>query len=802
MIFKPCARFINLWVMLLFFITVPTMVFAASEDGSCEQYKFLVSQGSTAIEEEVLLRVIEDGAKVYDNSYGDQVQAELSFGDIFEPLEVSRSSSEGRIKVKSSKESAVQGWVERRSILCAMDPLKNERGLERKLFIKPKPSQGNAINTVTAYFSSDWKKCPQSEKCRSLSRFEMYFIIAERSDRYLLAKNTDIFTPLVGWVNKEEGTPWNTALGIRPADTVKEIQMYPSLDATHTGTQGITVFNKDGQWYKHVHHIALLDQLTYKEEQYYKVAAPGVGITQENFEETQRGIETLGNLKQVDVFFLLDGTRSMQPFINKAREIVQTIAKGLRTELGSKETKARFGFRIYRDLNVGTGSIGEGLPLPLEPCDPDVKTMDQNLKTFTQEIEKVRASTNDPHSDSYPEALFAGLTQAVEDMSSCTHHTKILIVVGDHGDNQSQVPPDVVAQLKIFSKPIVLFFVQTPARSKVFDTETIIPESYTAAYERFQGQAMALLYQTLPGTLQVGQKSFPVNHEKYLLCLGEDDLCKSGQVMNQSEFDRLFLEGMDKIPGKIWEQIQPFFRSDVVNETMVSVSAGESLEATLEQNMNKNDLPVLFWVLAQEACKDLKAHCVKRVDHRVIEAYTKVSEDWVEEIWMESDDLESWIYLLSALRRIKQGRSFEQHKRKLVKALIMELQQILGSPPVSRSTVIAKYAQLRGRLPIRKNSPFMQFSPDEILKMERCEFYRLIGWIESVYSILNQIRLTPEKQIHVQLSSADDAQCKLSDTHKTIPHLKIETAPFPNGGSYAHYFEDKIIYWIPTEFLP
>ncbi|RKZ41246.1 MAG: hypothetical protein DRR16_30640, partial [Candidatus Parabeggiatoa sp. nov. 3] len=372
---------------LLFSISIFPLLFsylaqATSNDGSCEGYAFPLQSDGKQINSSWPLRVLRQDAPVYDDAMGNQVKTTLKFGEVLDGLRISNSKSQGRVEICESGclPGESLGWMDRTDLLCTIYPLKNDKGLERKAFIKT-PHQPEIVEeggrsvkktTVTAYSCYD-SHCKTHRN--SLSRFERYFIVAEKQQRYLLADKYNLLMapPLVGWVDKDKIIPWNTTLQLRPKEEVGYIRAFPNLDQDPNArgvridpTSAVDLAGGD-TWYKFPLHVPLLDRKG-QGGQYYPVSAPGIGMKGFDVENMDQQTAVVEKLKHVDVFFLLDGTRSMQTSLDTAKKFSRQIVEKLSSKHDYKGAHFRFGFRVYRDNFRGSRwpndeSIGEGLPL-------------------------------------------------------------------------------------------------------------------------------------------------------------------------------------------------------------------------------------------------------------------------------------------------------------------------------------------------------------------------------------------------------------------------------------------------------
>ena len=414
--------------LLLGFVSI---VEAIPREGSCVGFSFPLQSDNKTVDSILVLRVLRHEAEVYQEAASSLGYIHLPFGEFLEPIAVSEAHDRGRIQIRKIANKEALGWMKREDLLCRNTPLLNDKELERKLFIRIPPAKASTSGVISAYPVPQGSEC--FNRCKLLSRFELYFIFVEdpESKRYLLADQyrLDENSALVGWVEMDAGIPWDTTLGLRPAEQDgTQIHIAPELKEAAEQKGTIILGGKD--WYKYPMHIPLLDLREYQSKQYFYIAAPGVGVRSvEGFsdstasEELKQAFEgfqappTLEELKRVDVFIVLDGTFSMEPYIKEARKVAQAIVEAFSNTASYKESSARFGFRVYRDEYAGNHGVGEGLGLSTD-CNPSYESMRANQNKFNQEIAKVKASSLDQVlNDGYPENLFYGLRQAILDMA-------------------------------------------------------------------------------------------------------------------------------------------------------------------------------------------------------------------------------------------------------------------------------------------------------------------------------------------------------------------------------------------------
>jgi len=773
---------------------------SAQNNGSCEGHAFPLQRDGKQINTSWPLRVLRQNAPVYSDARGSREKTTLKFGEVLDALRISSSQKQGRVEICESGclPGESLGWMDRTDLLCTIYPIKNDKGLERKAFIKTPPQPEIVVEgrrsvkktTVTAYACYD-SSCKKSRN--ALSRFEMYFIVAEKQQRYLLADKYNLLMapPLVGWVDKDKIIPWNTTLQLRPKEEVEYIRAFPNnyLDQ-NPDARGVRIDPSEAVdlaggdiWYKFPLHVPLLDKKDKKDHggQYYHVSAPGIGMKGFDVENMDQQTAVVEKLKHVDVFFLLDGTRSMQTSLDTAKKFSRQIVEKLSSKHDYKGAHFRFGFRVYRDNFRGSRwpndeSIGEGLPLS-GTCQAKANITQENQKTFNSKISPVKESDETSQEDStYEENLFIGFRRAIKDMGNCPKRLKILFVIGDHGDNDKQVPQSLMRQLtKTFTHSPRVFFIQTP-NEKAYD------EAYRSAYKRFQTQANSILGQVYRGM------NYRDNFQKM----------QSGTI-NQI---------MAQLAKQVVQQVGHHSSSSTINEVILKLRAGQSVKDIIEQGMREGDLPVLYWqLLEKELCQTVNEQCKHSVDHRVIDAYIPVSNDLVEEIWLLSRDLDNWKSLLRPLFKNIQDKPFDAQKREFVRVLKEELMRILGEPLLLEAgKTLGDVLRRKNGLPVREHSPLMQYTVKEILNMQRCEFQRLTKWVEDIYGLLNRLTGQPTSKVAFSLADFPDTQCpRVSDKGRNIKRLTL-APPKALGPSdeyrYDHTFRGDTIYSIPKDFLP
>ncbi len=133
---------------------------------------------------------------------------------------------------------------------------------------------------------------------------------------------------------------------------------------------------------------------------------------------TEDRAETLKDVK-VDLVWVMDTTRSMQPYINRARDVLTTVSSNIsaRKELNEK---LAFGLWGYRDST----SIAE-IEYNTRNFTPELLKVEDFLKAIT-EVKETAIDSVDVNED-----LFAGVSDALEKTAWREGAVRILVIVAD-----------------------------------------------------------------------------------------------------------------------------------------------------------------------------------------------------------------------------------------------------------------------------------------------------------------------------------------------------------------------------------
>jgi hypothetical protein len=748
------------------------------------------------IDRTLAVRSLREGAPVFFAPVGNTVRGGTRFGAVFETMWIDPDEPEqGRVLVRRPADREPLGWMDRADLLCRATPLRTAPtgGIERKAFIRTATTTPGQTQSVTAFPGPVVTDCPAGGGCRALSRFELLFVYAEdpQTGRLLLGFEhslLDVDVKPVGWVPAAQTIPWHTRYGLRPADHVAQTQLYASADAAsrRDKSQAFPVIgNQDGRWYGYPMHLPLVAKEEVGGQWVYKVAAPGpkLNVGADPFAGTDDNM--ILTLKGVDVLFLIDGTRSMGPYIAEVASAVET-SPGPAVDDNSSHSgnHFRFGYRIYRDRFADappwncTNGVCEGVALDQADCTFDPATTTSSRDKVVAGLGAVRVS--EEQADGYPEALFAGVGQAIDDLGGCDDRLKVLIVIGDHGDHGA-LPGALHSKIANSARDFLVFFVQTPPTTTAAD--------YLAAYAKFQADADAVL------RLLYGRSSFldhPLEAERTRALLHLDNAAATGQLIR------------DLIAG--------YTSSRAVNEVFDAIRGGEGLDAFLRERMQQGDLPVLFWErvytnLCAAQGSRLGPQCTQPVEHTVDHAWAPANHEWTPEVWLDARDLDAWLNTLDRLSR-PGGGSAENLRQAFINLLLDVLQKQVGQPPIpDTGETFEQFVQRRAALPVREQSPLLGYDLATLRQIEPCELRRLQIWAGQVHDLLERVKANPTLTPELNLQDYPDNCAGLSDSGRRIPNMALDApntwGPLtPDGtGSYEHDLHG-VRYWLPQAFLP
>src|ERR1043165_9988580 len=213
---RVCGLLVSLWLL-------PPAAIAQSMLGDCSSTDFrrdLGYQEGWITGDGPLVLTLRDGAAAYSDPSGRSRATTFPFNT---RLVVKQTGTELVGVTRLGVEDKL--WMRRTDLLCSRTPLLSpQNGLERKARVRTQAAvRDDKVQTIQAYRAPELSGC--TNDCRKLSRFELYFIVAESADSLLLSQHLTLDTPdqrgLVGWVKRADVVEWPWAVGLRGHEDLK-----------------------------------------------------------------------------------------------------------------------------------------------------------------------------------------------------------------------------------------------------------------------------------------------------------------------------------------------------------------------------------------------------------------------------------------------------------------------------------------------------------------------------------------------------------------------------------------------------
>ena len=270
-------------------------------------------------------------------------------------------------------------------------------------------------------------------------RFTILFALKEEAGKVLLSTSND-FTQLgpggkasiAGWTPKSSLTEWNSRIGYAPNhDVAFGEYANNSLPVNSTKTRAernwasgsqstdLTEYSVGAEmpnnWnvaflYAEYHEKARTTATDFEKqlrEVVVLVCAGDASSCEGNFNQNRAEIEEqYRSLQQLNIYFILDGTNSMSPFVRSAKTAIDEIIKSVRVE---DRQYYSVGYTIYRDYPDGKFAV-----VSTEPS--------SDFDQFSKEIEAIKCFSQAP---TRAEAFYQGLIEVSNPPTLPSARTKL-----------------------------------------------------------------------------------------------------------------------------------------------------------------------------------------------------------------------------------------------------------------------------------------------------------------------------------------------------------------------------------------
>lgn len=829
------TRSVLIVLTLLGAAVLPGATLAQGFDSGCTDELLRKGENSEGVFDETYFTVrgVDEEAFFYVNADGAETAGKHVFAE--EYLVSDPGIGLNRMEVRDAKGAQQRlGWVEKNSVLCRNDPLRDpETGLWRRVFIQTATrSLGEAADDNAQAGDIEAKPLHRGprmecdETCRKVGRFEWFYVYGDSDGRLLISKGIDLRTrdtdvQLAGWLKAEDGIPWNTASALRPAiaeevapaDLPEILCAYASPEEA-AARQNCREFLTGPLWFEIDLRLPVLDET----DDTWKVIFKGGGGKQDRDEllamlnNDRRRSNIANGLNNLDVLFLIDGTKSIEPAIaaikgsNGQPGIVERLKDGLQDKI-AEGGQFRVGYRVYRDSAKGSRNDGvqesENRALDALGCNDDSASFADDFRKVTaQDLVK---------DDDFSENLMGGLKQALRDISGCRNHAKMIIVVGDHGydagkqrqrGHRSVSHEDISSAMKsttAFETAPLIFFLQLPKAN----LSTIInDEGYVKAYEDFARIARRTIRDT--AAIYGARLSGPQQSEMV-------------REMSSDMFRVLPSNGIsDAVVDGIVETAAAYL-NPVVSDSIGQ--GGESIQDSIKRLQKRSGgVPLLWWGMAEQRfCEGLPDQCSETVLEKVDTLYVRKADAHllVPEIIMTREQLENWIELLRGFRYFR-GKEIVNGLRNTLEEVVGSQFSITVGNPRRESDgepmTLGEILQLKGGLPSGTQSDFLAYTPQHFQPggMQQCEVFALSEYVSRREPVLTELAegtklpmydvYPPNVQTCPQLSEVGRELGIINNETRRNIDLSDQEEGIDRG--YKHPMGGTQIYWIPLRYIP
>ena len=344
---------------------------------------------------------------------------------------------------KLSSEITWKGWVPMKHLLLWNVCPVNESGIYFKAMLCANIDESLSNNRLGLLF----KNPENTDKSTPMSvDFTYYFVMKEVGDLVLLSRQNTMNgitdQVLYGWVDRNSFVAWNQRSCLEPTWEIEDVEFFSQRGvianiydkkSMKDKASWITfekkkssaaydpyMYRMDGNQLRY----PILDDNTKDVWNCSTFSSPGGktainATTDAQKKASQLPKQLMENLSKINIAFVIDGTRSMEPFFPAVRDVIKEISAYL-----SSSMKLKVGALIYRDKADGQ-YVTEIVPM----TSPDnQKLADWLNKGGTYGI---KSGGGDKTME---EALYYGINSALDSFGFNPEESNIMFVIGDCGD--------------------------------------------------------------------------------------------------------------------------------------------------------------------------------------------------------------------------------------------------------------------------------------------------------------------------------------------------------------------------------
>jgi len=410
-----------------------------------------------------------DEAKTYTNSSpSSAVKKQLKYMDYYyvieENGEFAHIYKDENVQGRSLSEDAIDfGWIHKRELLLWNKCLvTSEYNINKKALIV------NTVETIKGQDINDlnyvkFRNAPSKNADFTGNKsqmFEYYYVYktdvdSEGNEWYLLSTADFIASindreEILGWTNKNRLIDWDSRIAVEPnweKEAQKERRSKQQLvfwadkksclkyfSSENSISDTMKIWDKDNLKKRangSLPRFPLLQnpEIIQYENKEVNILKAGIIGDVKNREETVFSAENFSKVidkitkklikkKNVNVFFVIDATKSMQPYFGSVKNAITKFMSKI--EEKNSNNKFKFAVGIYRDISEGEEKAFK------------VKEFG-NTKDILNFLSNVKAK--DIHNYTFTESMFDGIINSLYDSPVDADGTNFLIVIGDAGNH-------------------------------------------------------------------------------------------------------------------------------------------------------------------------------------------------------------------------------------------------------------------------------------------------------------------------------------------------------------------------------
>jgi len=420
-----------------------------------------------------------DNNQLYTSPKKKSIAYTANFKEEFLVFDVKKDSKgEIFLKIKSLSVSSSQkeGWIPIKKTLASSKAMASKIGLTRKFMILAPVESIKEEKSLDVIFYNTPEQSGAEPHFSDFPRFTIQFALKEENGMILLCTSNDFDqgeagwkAKISGWIPKSSLTEWNSRVGYAP-NHVSAFDKYfnNSLPVhstkyqaehswtTNTQTEDLTSYSiadtMPDNWnvaFPPMPSIpgeisdttAFAKQLR---EVVVLVCAGDEASCEEGYNGNRAELEELRRqLRQLNVYFILDGTNSMSPFVRSAKTAIEEIIKSFDDKA---KDYIKVGYTVYRDYPDGKDAV-----VSTEP--------NSDFKEFSKEIERLKCFSQAP---TRSEAFYQGLIEGIKSAKFNDNLAQnLLVIIGDAGNHIDDALSLEDVEAELDGKKITLFALQT-----------------------------------------------------------------------------------------------------------------------------------------------------------------------------------------------------------------------------------------------------------------------------------------------------------------------------------------------------